>query len=231
MEADRACGDTAGNAVNMKNYARNAAAGLIAKWRGWAKRRQWRRDNVVIAPGSYVHPSTTIGKCTRINAISHLGQCAIGAYCAIGGRLVVRSTNHRTNYLNMQDWAQKRVVRSDVMVAGEIEREVVIGNAVWIGDSVIVLPGVTIGDGAVVGAGSVVTRSIPAFSIAVGNPARVLRNRFSEKITKLLRTIRWWEWSEKKIRANRVLFETDLSNVSSSELQELIGQIRELGDD
>lgn len=50
-----------------------------------------------------------------------------------------------------------------------------IGNKAWIGYGCIVLPGVTVGEGAVVGAGSVVTRDIPAWTIAAGNPARVIR--------------------------------------------------------
>ncbi len=52
---------------------------------------------------------------------------------------------------------------------------ITIGNDVWLGGNVVVLPGVTIGDGAVIGAGSVVTRDIPAYCIAAGNPCRVLR--------------------------------------------------------
>ena len=50
-----------------------------------------------------------------------------------------------------------------------------IGNNVWVGGGVTVCPGVTIGDNSVIGAGSVVVHDIPANSIAVGNPARVLR--------------------------------------------------------
>ena len=57
----------------------------------------------------------------------------------------------------------------------EYGAEVHIGKDVWIGGSCSILAGVTIGDGAVVGAGSVVTRDIPPNTIAVGNPARVLR--------------------------------------------------------
>ena len=52
---------------------------------------------------------------------------------------------------------------------------VTIGNHVWIGGSVTILPGVTIGDGCVIGAGSVVAKSIPANSVAVGNPCRVIK--------------------------------------------------------
>jgi acetyltransferase-like isoleucine patch superfamily enzyme len=50
-----------------------------------------------------------------------------------------------------------------------------IGDHVWIGSRVIILPGVSIGDHAAVGAGSVVTKSIPPNCLAVGNPARVVR--------------------------------------------------------
>lgn len=58
------------------------------------------------------------------------------------------------------------------MRAGEIR----IGDNVWIGGKTTILPGVTIGDGAVIGAGSVVTRSIPAMTVAAGNPCKVLRD-------------------------------------------------------
>jgi maltose O-acetyltransferase len=52
---------------------------------------------------------------------------------------------------------------------------ITIGDNVWLGGGVIVCPGVTIGDNTVVGAGAVVTRDLPANVVAVGNPARVVR--------------------------------------------------------
>jgi maltose O-acetyltransferase len=58
----------------------------------------------------------------------------------------------------------------------EYARPIRIGDGVWIGGGAIVLPGVTIGDGCVVGAGSVVTQDLPAGSVAVGNPARIIRS-------------------------------------------------------
>lgn len=57
----------------------------------------------------------------------------------------------------------------------EYARPITVGNNVWIGAAVSVLPGVTIGDNCVIGAGSVVNKDIPANSLAVGNPCRVIR--------------------------------------------------------
>lgn len=58
---------------------------------------------------------------------------------------------------------------------------VTIGRNCWIGEKVIIMPGVTIGDWCVIGAGSVVTHSIPDYSVAVGNPARVIKKYDLEK--------------------------------------------------
>lgn len=58
----------------------------------------------------------------------------------------------------------------------EYARPITIGNNVWIGAQVCVLPGVTVGDNCVIGAGSVVCRDIPANSVAVGNPCRVVKS-------------------------------------------------------
>ncbi|MDQ3247523.1 MAG: hypothetical protein M3Q52_11690, partial [Pseudomonadota bacterium] len=109
-------------------------------------------NDIRVARGTVITGGSTIGRRTRINAASHLDRCHIGSYCAIGGRLIVRGANHRTEFLNMQDYAQRRIILSRHKVAGIAQSRVGIGNAVWIGDSVTVLAGVEIGDGAVIGA-------------------------------------------------------------------------------
>lgn len=64
-------------------------------------------------------------------------------------------------------------------------KEVVIGEYVWIGASVIILPGVTIGDGAIIGAGSVVVKDVPEGAVVGGNPAKVLKFRDMDIFNKL----------------------------------------------
>jgi virginiamycin A acetyltransferase len=73
-----------------------------------------------------------------------------------------------------------------------------IGSDVWIGYGSIILSGVTIGNGAVIGTGSVVTKDIPSYAVAAGNPARVIRSRFSPKVVQEMLDLKWWElpWNE-----------------------------------
>jgi maltose O-acetyltransferase len=58
----------------------------------------------------------------------------------------------------------------------ELAEPITIGDDCWIGGSTVICPGVTIGAGCVIGAGSVVTKDVPAYSLAVGNPAKVIKN-------------------------------------------------------
>ena len=78
---------------------------------------------------------------------------------------------------------------------------VTLGHDVWVGHGAVVLPGVTVGTGAAVGAGAVVTKNVPEFAVAVGNPARVLRKRFSDAVVADLLRIAWWNWPHERIGA------------------------------
>ena len=61
------------------------------------------------------------------------------------------------------------------------------------------MPGIKIGNGAVVAARSVVTKDIPPYTIVGGNPAKVIRKRFSDEDIEKLLEMKWWDWSEEKI--------------------------------
>lgn len=74
-----------------------------------------------------------------------------------------------------------------------------IGNDVWIGYRSLIMPGVRIGDGAIIATASLVTKDIPPYAIAGGNPARIIRKRFDDNTIEKLLKIEWWNWDVVKI--------------------------------
>lgn len=96
-----------------------------------------------------------------LEAFSHV---TIGDACLIGEGVSIHDENHRTT-------------RTDVDIAdqGFVIEPIVIGNNVWVGAKATILQGVRIGDHAVIGANAVVTHDVPAFGVAVGIPARVVK--------------------------------------------------------
>lgn len=85
---------------------------------------------------------------------------------------------------------------------------VVIGNDVWIGTGAMLLEGVHVSDGAVIGAGAVVTKDVPPYAVVAGNPARVVRYRFSQEQIDFLLSFRWWERPKEFIAEHAALFES-----------------------
>ncbi|MDP1731965.1 MAG: DapH/DapD/GlmU-related protein [Devosia sp.] len=77
---------------------------------------------------------------------------------------------------------------------------ITIGHDTWIGHGAVVMPAVKIGNGAVIGSGAVVTRDVPAFAIAVGSPARVIKQRFPNAIAARLEALAWWDWEHSRLR-------------------------------
>ena len=69
------------------------------------------------------------------------------------------------------------------------------------------ISGVKIGNGAVIGSNSVVSKDIPPYAIAVGNPAKVIKYRFSEELIRKFQAIKWWNWSFEKIAENENFFD------------------------
>jgi acetyltransferase-like isoleucine patch superfamily enzyme len=106
-----------------------------------------------------------INKNTIIDASKKI---LIGAESMIGANCYI--TDHDHNFQNFPP----RQKLSSLPLAGN---RTVIEENVWIGSNVVILKGVTIGAHSVIGAGSVVSRSIPSYSIAVGNPCRVIKKK------------------------------------------------------
>jgi len=78
----------------------------------------------------------------------------------------------------------------------------VVGNDVWIGYDATIMPGVKIGHGSIIATKSVVTKDVEPYSIVGGNPAKLIRKRFSEEKIEELLAMAWWDWSLEKITEN-----------------------------
>ncbi len=83
---------------------------------------------------------------------------------------------------------------------------VLIQNDVWIGHGVTIISGITIHNGAIIGAESVVTKDVPPYGIAAGNPAKIIGYRFPEEQRNAMNAIAWWNWSPDKLAERRAYF-------------------------
>ena len=142
-----------------------------------------------------------IGDMTYTGMGTSIMWAAVGKYCNISRHVDIGSNEHDYRAASMYpEYRLKRVVGGKLLFHPD-EQPISIGNDVWIGHGVSILrkPGLVIGDGAVIGAGAVVTKSIPSYAIAVGNPARILKYRFSEEIIEAMLRIRWWDWQPEAV--------------------------------
>ena len=178
-------------------------------------------DTAYICSDAYIKTENfSVGCYTRLNGkffVHGRGTCDIGKYCAIGYNVTIITSNHKTNYANLQITLQRNL-GSDYDFLEDTSRRVLIHNNVWIGDSVVILPGVEIHNGAIIGANSVVTNSVPPYSVYSGCPAREIKRRFPSNVASALDAIGWWNWSHPKILRNKAFFEVDLLSENSIEL-------------
>lgn len=180
------------------------------------------RPNIII--GDYTYYDDVNGAERFEEHVTHhyefLGdKLIIGKFCAIakGIEFVMNGANHRmcsvTAYpfnIMGHGWEEMTPTLEELPFKGDT----VVGNDVWIGQNVTVMPGVHIGNGVIIAANSVVTKDIPAYHIAGGNPIRLIRKRFDDDLIRCLSEIKWWDWPVKKICENlNVLCSGDLTRI------------------
>ncbi|KAM0202453.1 hypothetical protein ACHAQI_010897 [Fusarium lateritium] len=150
-----------GDDLNIENVTKTRAA-MLKSFLGHIA-----DDDIFIEPPFRVDygPNMSVGKRFYANfnlTVLDSAILTIGDRVMIGPNVMISTATHETEVASR---------RQDIEYAYPIN----IGDDCWIGGGVTILPGVTIGDGCTIGAGSIVTRDIPAWSVAVGSPARVVK--------------------------------------------------------
>lgn len=180
-----------------------------------------------IPPLTSDDPRISIGRFTYGGAGFKLWSAGervlVGAFCSFAeGVLIFGGGEHRV------DWVTTHPLRIAFNSPGAGEDghphskgTTKIGNDVWMGHGALILSGVTVGDGACVGAGAVVSKDVPPYSIVAGNPAKVVRLRFSERQIEQLLQIAWWNWPIDKIqRFESLLCDSDIDAFIAAALAE-----------
>lgn len=138
-----------------------------------------------------------IGSGTRITDTVIGNFCSIGARCGIGGGIhPIDMVSTSPAFLKGHNILGKNFAEIPYNPSKTVE----IGNDVWIGEGVCIVSGVKIGDGAIIGAHAVVTKSVEPYSVVAGVPAREIRKRFDDTTIQRLFEIKWWDWSEEKLK-------------------------------
>ena len=122
-------------------------------------------------------------------------RIVIGKFCSIGDRVVISAGGMRRTDL-------PALYPFDVERTYQATGNTTIGNDVLIGSGATIVGGTAVGDGAIIASGAVVLSDVPAFAVVAGNPATVIRYRFSRAVVKRLVRIAWWHWPIEKIFAN-----------------------------
>jgi acetyltransferase-like isoleucine patch superfamily enzyme len=146
--------------------------------------------------------TSTLGRHSFCGYDCDITHADIGSFVSIANGVVIGGGRHPMEWVAMSPvfYEGRDSVKAKFSThKRDPVKPVVIGHDVWIGRSAIVLSGVEIGIGAVVGAGSVVTKNVPAYAVVAGNPARLIRYRFSESIIQRLLYTRWWELPDDRL--------------------------------
>lgn len=154
----------------------------------------------------------TIGNYTYISVNSCISLTEVGKFCSIGPNFFCGWGIHPVDGISTSPLFYSAKSPYSFCKENKIEdrKTIIIGNDVFIGANVTVLDGITIGDGAVIGAGTVVSKDIPPYAVAVGSPVQILKYRFDDETIQKLRNLKWWDFSDEKLKnVEKYFFDID----------------------
>ena len=130
-------------------------------------------------------------------------KLTIGNFCSIAGNVnIYLGGNHRTDWVTTYPFGhinQDKFTDFNGVGHPSTKGDVIIGNDVWIASNVTIMSGVTIGDGAVIANNSHVVKDVEPYSMVGGNPAKLIKYRFTKEQIENLLEIKWWDWDDDKI--------------------------------
>ena len=143
-------------------------------------------------------------------SIEGFGLITIGKFCALAPYITFelgRNEDHNYHRFTIYPLYHLGIGKRSDFLPSKLGGKIEIGADVWIGrgcflKSTRIEKPLIIGDGAVIASDSVVVKNVPPYAIVGGNPARVIKYRFDEKIIESLLKIQWWNWDIDKIYEN-----------------------------
>ena len=145
--------------------------------------------------------NATVGKFSYVQKNTVVFNSDIGNFCSIANDVFIGLAEHPTNFVSTSPIFYDPTQPLPKFLAEETvfkpsDRRTLIQSDVWIGAGAIIKSGMIVGFGAVIGAGAVVTKDVAPYSVVVGNPARVVRKRFTDQQIARLLNSQWWELDE-----------------------------------
>lgn len=123
----------------------------------------------------------------------------IGSFCSLATNITVfLGGNHRSDWISTFPFGhiyQDKIKSPKLIGHPSTNGDIKIGSDVWIGHGSTIMSGIEIGSGSIIAANSVVTKDVPPYTIAGGNPAKLIKTRFSNDAIDLLLEIKWWDLS------------------------------------
>ena len=144
---------------------------------------------------SYVGQGLRIGVYARRDAVVNVGK-----YCSIAENVTFMvDGNHSSDTVSTFPFHE--LLHFEVPPNGWGKATPSVGNDVWIALGAVIHSGVHIGNGAVVAGQAVVTKSVPPYAIVAGNPARVVRFRFTPEQICQLEELKWWDMPDARVKS------------------------------